>query len=440
MNWPGPKYLYAGNGIPFWELKDPGVVYVLQSKEVWIWPAFRVGFQFRIEGMVLTTVSDKPRVFVVDELIEESVCDDMVAKHAKDLHPSPEKHYSDEYKDHRTSETGWLNGHSELRFKMQRILRYPIVEYVEQLQFLKYTKGQWYKHHHDYFHTYQVLWFRETVRRTKSVVASLCENDPERFVKSHPTVSTAAQALQTLLGRSTPLNNVRFPKSSMLDSNKYPILSFILNEAFDRETRNMPKLLLASACDAIGVTAYCSYRKLELTAIKQSRTLQFEDFISKVAIALSVAVAQALGKELGLPREATKAFIYKQYPELDELQVEKWTLAIDIQFNRHATILPYLSNVKEGGETVLPNALHPELFLGLNFTYPVHEGMPECSRGLVLSPKKGSAALFYHRLPNGQLDILSLHGGCPPKQGIKYAVNGFTWNTPSTNGFTYVDF
>ena len=35
-------------------------------------------------------------------------------------------------------------------------------------------------------------------------------------------------------------------------------------------------------------------------------------------------------------------------------------------------------------------------------------------------PRKAHAILFYSQLPNGALDPMSLHGGCPVVEGTKW--------------------
>ena len=57
------------------------------------------------------------------------------------------------------------------------------------------------------------------------------------------------------------------------------------------------------------------------------------------------------------------------------------------------------------------------------------------SYGLAVSPIAGGAALFYSKLPTGENDPHSEHGGCPPKKGIKWASNGFMWNVPHRDGY-----
>jgi len=84
--------------------------------------------------------------------------------------------------------------------------------------------------------------------------------------------------------------------------------------------------------------------------------------------------------------------------------------------NRMATVLMYLSEVEEGGETVFPKA---ELS-------PYQEAHPsefsECGmRGLAVKPKKGDALLFFSLTTTGELDVTSIHGGCPVLQGTKWS-------------------
>ena len=92
---------------------------------------------------------------------------------------------------------------------------------------------------------------------------------------------------------------------------------------------------------------------------------------------------------------------------------------------RIATVLIYLSDVIEGGETVFKKE-------GLGGDTRAVNDWRNCDDGsFKYKPRKGDAVLFWGVFPDGEIDPHSLHGGCPVKNGTKFAMTKWLRNKGS---------
>ncbi|KAK7163557.1 hypothetical protein R3I93_007569 [Phoxinus phoxinus] len=73
--------------------------------------------------------------------------------------------------------------------------------------------------------------------------------------------------------------------------------------------------------------------------------------------------------------------------------------ALEIENDRIATFLIYMSDVEIGGATVFPKV------------------------GVTVHPKKGSAVLWYNLHRNGEKNLNTKHAGCPVLMGNKWVAN-----------------
>ncbi|XP_041359970.1 transmembrane prolyl 4-hydroxylase-like [Gigantopelta aegis] len=96
---------------------------------------------------------------------------------------------------------------------------------------------------------------------------------------------------------------------------------------------------------------------------------------------------------------------------------------------RYMTILFYLNDVQEGGETAFPVA-DDEMFNATEVKLDKRNLFQKCDEAkLKVLPAKGKAVIWYnHFIDNttqwlGQLDQYSIHGGCPVKKGKKWIGN-----------------
>ncbi|XP_032892899.1 transmembrane prolyl 4-hydroxylase isoform X2 [Amblyraja radiata] len=101
--------------------------------------------------------------------------------------------------------------------------------------------------------------------------------------------------------------------------------------------------------------------------------------------------------------------------------------------HRYVTVLFYLNNVSEGGETAFPvadNRTYEELSLMHN-DVDLRDTRQNCNRAnLLVKPVQGTALFWYNYLSNGEgwvgeQDEYSLHGGCIVIRGTKWIANNW---------------
>ncbi|KAL9950843.1 hypothetical protein ACROYT_G043408 [Oculina patagonica] len=101
---------------------------------------------------------------------------------------------------------------------------------------------------------------------------------------------------------------------------------------------------------------------------------------------------------------------------------------------RYATVLYFLDNVEEGGETAFPVADNTtfDKEVWMRDVENVCNLAKNCHKAnVVVRPEKGKAVLWYNHLVDnstgwmGQLDQYTFHGGCDVKQGTKWIANNW---------------
>lgn len=404
-----PVYLYTADGYPVTsaaldseadvqEVEKSGLLHWLLDEEAWVWPGEHPGHTWESEGARYTTLSMMPKVIMVENVLAPETCDKLVDEGRPGLYKSPEKHYSDDPKFHnyRTSSTAGLRSAEAeaLRTRSERIARLDPGS-CEMLQLVQYTPGQWYKEHNDYYHNWKSE-ETETVlknyRTWRSGVYAACNETLEEFA------GAGEDAVDLELAKSIVKNG----GISGVD----PAWLQWLQENIERRANGLIESLLQNQPNAIRITQFLE----EVWDYHHSTEKGRECMVGDLELAKKAFV--------GLRRRGV------------------------VQPNRHATLFIYLNDDFEGGETVFPIAYNanPEAIgddkqlTAVNGSLQVIDkaerpGMDECGRGLRVVPKKGAAALFYSMTPDGMTDYMSMHGGCPPSNGVKYGSNAFMWNS-----------
>lgn len=98
----------------------------------------------------------------------------------------------------------------------------------------------------------------------------------------------------------------------------------------------------------------------------------------------------------------------------------------------------YLNDVAKGGETAFPVAGDQQKLTTRNYPITLNKRCHEAN--LLIKPKKGTAVMWYNHILEydgvdhmGDVDVLSLHGGCDVIEGVKWIAN--VWlNAPVKSG------
>ena len=455
-------------------------LHVLLDQEVWVWPGVHVGFSWRSGGVTFTTAKLSPRVFALTGLLSKRECTEAIESGRSTMVRSPEKHYAPGFDNYRTSTTGYFPHASDIARRLKtlehQMSRLPSLAYVEDAQLLRYEPGQWYKKHNDYYHNYHPRRGEPDRRKlaaqqrlggaallAQRAGVPLAQEDPAGALEAF-----AAFARDALDAHTQGTTKKRLPVSVKVmrpadgeDDGGNSFQRALCRAALD--DADARKALEAGAHGDGWANWVAENVRRQSTGLVLAMLDERPELLQQAlapAWARAVAARTTGGAGGAAAGSAASSGVLSYHAHLTACAASNRAAAAAqgkggddpdaqarlpapfkfVEPNRHVTLLFYLNDV-DGGETVFPQSPNRATFDqhtgAFSARRPVHEGMGECSRGLAVSPIAGGAALFYSKLPTGENDPHSEHGGCPPKKGIKWASNGFMWNVPHRDGYQY---
>jgi hypothetical protein len=209
------------------------VVHLLLDKELFVWPGISLGFEWTVAGSTLHTLALQPKVILARNFVPEQLCDTTISNAASGFSRSPEKHYAAGYDNYRTSQTATAPPFISRQFQSRAAIlgRLPTVGFVEGLQLLKYDPrngdkpGQWYKSHHDFYHSYDAdpasirertlklthgRSFRENVTRKVRYI------EPNRFLTFFPYLNNVEEGGETVFPSAIQFEKAKGPVPNRL--------------------------------------------------------------------------------------------------------------------------------------------------------------------------------------------------------------------------------
>ncbi|KAE9051892.1 hypothetical protein PR001_g992 [Phytophthora rubi] len=459
------------------------IVHILLDFQVWQWPGIEKGHQYVLEdGVTLTTVAMSPKVFDVQYFLTQNESEKIMELGMPGLSRSKVdgSNSSKITSKSRTSHTAFLEDSQftrEFRVRAARVARLPSPTFAERLQLLQYNAGEFYRQHFDTFHSREFLpkganafdyedyeeWTKWAAEKLRSLDQSKL---PEEFREGGPLFPNSEDPLvfpSALLEVFYDYMNTTNKFKALFDTD----YDEWIRTNLDRGAENLMKDLMEEKRRPSYLPRIVQVWEEKLGRGELRYTFPKPQVNGQSHYYNWVRWAKERVRYLGddcppvarpngdlYPQytvdfqERLLEFVHDDYSKdfIIQMTNEKWTWESRIRSpllryklpkyvkhfhpQRYVTLFMYLNNqTKVGGETVFPYAL--DRFSDEEIT---RDGMDECSKGLAVPPRGLHASLFYTQTPEGDIDEMSRHGGCPPHEGTKWGSNAFMWDSDADEG------
>ncbi|GMF33699.1 unnamed protein product [Phytophthora fragariaefolia] len=484
--------LYSQVGFPVRnsaELKaTKNIVHVLLDFQLWQWPGIKKGYKYVLEnGVTLTTVGMNPKVFDVEHYFTQDEADKIIKVGSPLMNRSHVVIHggSDVVSDVRTSHTAFLPNSlftREFRVRGARLARLPSPSFVERLQLVRYNVGEFYRQHLDTFDLPSFVptnsdfelgmeaykaWANSAADKIRDLSAD--RDIPKDFREGGALFPNAEDVVlfpNALLNLFLSIAN----KTNIFSSrDEEPWGEWIADNLAVNARDIMPHFigtheksqylpLIIKAWEDVLSMPELHYTFPKAPVNDVTHYFAWVRWV-KERIEFLGGDAPSVGRPGGfslitrfLPNEDWYRWISENRvsndvlvqilqvsPQFVELTIKAWESEVNAPTQlryklpkfvkrfypqRFVTLFLYLNNqTKIGGETVFPHSV--DRYSDENI---VRDGMGECSTGLAVPPLGLHASLFYVQTPEGDVDLMSRHGGCPPHEGTKWGSNSFMWD------------